>query len=74
MIELGTLVRSVDDGCIGIVTWCDDPNNDLVPSDRVYKVAWADGLQTLHYADEVEIMTQRTKTVHPTCGTQMDSL
>ena len=54
MIELGTLVRSVDDGCIGIVTWCDDPNNDLVPSERVYKVVWADDLKSLHYAEEFE--------------------
>ena len=56
MIALGTLVRSVDDGCIGIVTWCDDPNNDLVPSERVYKIAWADGIKALHTDDEIEAL------------------
>ena len=56
MIEIASLVRSVDDGCIGIVTWCDDPNNDLHPFERVYNVAWADGMRTLHYADEFEVI------------------
>ena len=56
MITLGTLVRSVDDGCVGIVTWCDDPNNDLLPSERVYKVAWADSVKALHYAEEFEVI------------------
>ena len=31
MIEIGTLIRSLDDGEIGIVTWCDDPKNYLLP-------------------------------------------
>lgn len=56
MIELGTLVRSVDDGCFGIITWCDDPKNQLLPYERVYKVAWGDGLKALHYADEFEVI------------------
>lgn len=56
MIEIGALVRSVDDGCVGIVTWCDDPNNDLLPSERVYKVVWADDLKSLHYAEEFEVI------------------
>jgi hypothetical protein len=56
MIALGTLVRSLDDGCIGIVTWCDDPNNDLDPSERAYRVAWADDLKSLHYAEEFEVI------------------
>lgn len=56
MIEIGTLVRSLDDGCVGILTWCDDPNNDLLPSERVYKIAWADGNVWLHFDDEFEVM------------------
>ena len=56
MIEIGTLARSLDDGCVGIVTWCDDPNNDLLPSERVYKIAWADGNVWLHCDDEFEVM------------------
>lgn len=56
MITLGSLVRSVDDGCVGIITWCDDPNNDLLPYERVYKVAWADSQKSLHYADEFEVV------------------
>jgi hypothetical protein len=56
MIALGTLVRSVDDGCFGIITWCDDPHNDLIPSERVYKVAWSDNLRALHYAEEFEVI------------------
>ena len=56
MIEIGSLVRSVDDGCVGIITWCDDPNNTLFPSERVYKIAWADNQKGLHYADEFEVV------------------
>ena len=56
MIEIGTLVRSLDDGCVGILTWCDDPNNDLLPSERVYKIAWADGNVWSHCDDEFEVM------------------
>ena len=56
MIEIGTLIRSVDDGEIGIITWCDDPNNDLLPSERVYKVVWADELKSLHYTGEFEVI------------------
>ena len=56
MIELGTLVRSVDDGCVGIVTLCHDIFNDLLPSERIYKVVWADNLRSLHYAEEIEVI------------------
>ena len=56
MIEIGTLIRSLDDGCVGIITWCDDPKNDLPPSDRIYKVAWADGNVWLHCDDEFEVL------------------
>ena len=56
MITLGSLVRSVDDGCVGIITWCDDPNNVLFPSERVYKIAWADGNQWLHCDEEFEVV------------------
>ena len=56
MIALGTLVRSVDDGCVGSITWCDDPSNDLDPSERLYKVAWADDVRSLHYAEEFEVI------------------
>ena len=56
MIEIGTLIRSLDDGCVGIITWCADPKNDLPPSDRIYKVAWADGNVWLHCDDEFEVL------------------
>ena len=56
MITLGTLLRSLDDGCIGIVTWCDDPKNLLLPPERVYKVVWVDDLKSLHYAEEFEVI------------------
>jgi hypothetical protein len=57
MIEIGSLVRSTDDGCVGIITWCDDPNNDLLPSERIYKVAWADHRNFLHCDDEFEVLS-----------------
>ena len=56
MITLGTLVISVCDGCVGIITWCDDPNKAFLPKDRVYKVAWADGNIHLHCNDEFEVL------------------
>ena len=57
MIELGTLVMSLDDGCVGIITWCDNPNNALDCSGkRIYKVAWSDNLRSLHYAEEFEVI------------------
>ena len=56
MIALGTLVRSLDDGCFGIITWCDDPHSDLIPDQRIYKVVWADNLRSLHYAEEFEVI------------------
>ena len=56
MLVLGTLVRSVDDGCVGIITWCDDPNLDCAFDERVYKVAWADSQKSLHYAAEFEVI------------------
>lgn len=56
MIELGTLVRSVDDGCVGIITWSNF-HVDLLPSERIYKVAWSDNLRSLHYAEEFEVLS-----------------
>ena len=56
MIALGTLVRSVDDGCFGIITWCDDPRNEHASDQRIYKVVWADDLRSLHYAEEFEVI------------------
>ena len=65
VIELGTLVRSVDDGCLGIVTWCDDPNNQLLPIDRVYQVTWADSLRVLHYSVEFEVIARTSVKICP---------
>ena len=56
MLELGTLVRSLDDGCVGIITWCDDPKKALLPSERIYRVVWADDQKSLHYDEEFEVL------------------
>ena len=53
MIALGTLVRSVDDGMVGIVTWVDD-NPDEDP--MIYQITWGDGLKGLHTDDEFEVI------------------
>jgi hypothetical protein len=45
MIEIGSLVRHKRFGAIGIV-----------PSERAYRVAWADDLKSLHYAEEFEVI------------------
>ena len=55
MITLGTLVVSVCDGCIGIVTWVPD-ESDPQPADRVYQVTWADWEKSLCYDDEFEVI------------------
>lgn len=53
MIQLGTLVRSVDDGCIGIVTWVDDnPYDEPI----IYQITWADGVKALHTHDEIDVV------------------
>ena len=55
MITLGTLVVSVCDGVIGIVTWVPD-ESDPQPADRVYQVTWADWEKSLCYDDEFEVL------------------
>ena len=55
MITLGTLVVSVCDGVIGIVTWVPD-ESDPQPADRVYQVIWADWEKSLCYDDEFEVL------------------
>ena len=53
MIELGTLVISVDDGVMGIITWVDDNPYD---EPLIYQVTWVDGLKGLHTTDEFEVI------------------
>jgi hypothetical protein len=53
MIELGTLVLSVDDGVMGIITWVDDNPYD---EPLIYQVTWVDGLKGLHTTDEFEVI------------------
>ena len=52
-MELGDLVVSLDDGCVGIVTWVDDnPYDEPI----IYQVTWADGIKALHTDDEIEVL------------------
>ena len=53
MIQLGALVRSVDDGMVGIVTWVDDNPYD---EPLIYQITWGDGLKGLHSTDEFEVI------------------
>ena len=53
MIQLGTLVRSVDDGVVGIVTWVDDNPYD---EPLIYQITWVDGLKGLHVTEEFEVL------------------
>lgn len=52
-IELGNLVRSVDDGVVGIVTWVDDA---LDADPVIYQIVWGDGLKGLHVTDDFEVI------------------
>ena len=53
VLELGALVVSLDDGCIGIVTWVDDrPDEEPI----IYQITWADGVKGLHTDDEIEVI------------------
>ena len=52
MIQLGTLVRSVDDGMVGIVTWVDEGLDEPL----IYQITWGDGLKGLHSTDEFEVI------------------
>jgi hypothetical protein len=53
VLELGALVVSLDDGCIGIVTWVDDnPYDEPI----IYQVTWVDGTKGLHTDDEIEAL------------------
>ena len=54
MIQLGTLVCSVDDGMVGIVTWVDD-NLDADPI--IYQITWGDGMKGLHVIEEFEVLS-----------------
>ena len=54
MIKLGTLVRSVDDGVLGIVTWVDD---NLNADPIIYQITWVDGLKGLHVTEEFEVLS-----------------
>ena len=53
MIELGALVRSVDDGELGIIMWVDDIAQE---PPFIYQIAWMDGLTGLHPTDEFEVI------------------
>jgi len=56
MIEIGTLVRSVDDGVIGVITnWLHvgDPKPEMA---WLYNITWADNAKSMSYADEFEVM------------------
>ena len=53
LIELGALVVSLDDGCIGIVTWVD---NNPYDEPIIYQVTWVDGVKGLHTDEEIEAL------------------
>ena len=51
MLKLGDLVVSLDDGCVGIVTWVDDrPHEEPI----IYQITWVDGVKGLHTDDEMK--------------------
>jgi len=53
VLELGALVVSLDDGCVGIVTWVDDnPCDEPI----IYQITWVDGIKGLHADDEFEAL------------------
>ena len=51
MIEVGTLVRYLDDGEIGIVTKVYEPTPD---GRQYYKIKWFDGAHGDHRSDGLE--------------------
>ena len=53
LIELGALVVSLDDGCIGIVTWVD---NNPYDEPIIYQVTWVDGVKGLWTDEEIEAL------------------
>jgi len=53
MIELGTLIRSVDDGELGIIMLVDNIDQG---SPFIYQIAWMDGLTGLHLESEFEVI------------------
>jgi len=63
MIEIGSLVRSIDDGTIGIVVRSyktevsRDPENEGLSELRMlYRIIWADAHKGIHYEEELEVI------------------
>ena len=64
MIEIGSLVRSVDDGELGIVVCSYEthvsrgPENEGLSELRMlYRIIWADTHKGVHYEEEFEVIT-----------------
>jgi len=51
MIEIGDLVQSPDDGCVGVII----KMTHTIHGKR-YKVKWADGLEQWHWQDTFEVI------------------
>ena len=49
MIQIGTLVQSPDDGCVGVVLEKSNLHS-------LYRIRWADGLEKWHWLETFEII------------------
>jgi len=63
MIEIGTLVRSIEDGELGIVMRSyktevsHGPENEgLLEFRMLYRIIWADTHKGMHYEEEFEVI------------------
>jgi len=50
MIEIGDLVQSPDDGCVGVII---EKHHTIKYR---YKVKWADGLEQWHWQEAIEVI------------------